>query len=124
MIMHQPIVPEALERRTLLSTFYVSTSGNNTGSGSSNAPWRTLQYAADHVGAGDSVIVEPGNYVGFDIRHSGTASARITFQGESGAVINAVNTVTNRDGINIENASYITIDGFTLNGTNDPTTSR
>ena len=124
MSMRTALLPELLERRTLLSTYYVATTGNNAANGSSGAPWRTLQYAADHVVAGDTVICMPGNYVGFDIRHSGTASARITFKGQSGAIINAVNTVTNRDGINVENASYITIDGFTLNGTNDPATSR
>ncbi|HEY7086875.1 MAG TPA: right-handed parallel beta-helix repeat-containing protein [Tepidisphaeraceae bacterium] len=118
-------VYESLEKRVLLSTYYVATTGNNASAGTSTgAAWKTLQYAADHVGPGDTVIVAPGNYVGFDIRHSGTANARIVFKAQSGAVINQVNTKTNRDGINVENASYITIDGFTLDGTNDPTTSR
>src|SRR5262245_26537330 len=119
MIMRTALLLELLERRTLLSTYYVATTGNNASNGSSVSPWRTLQYAADQVVGGDTLICMPGNYAGFDIRHSGTANARITFKGQSGAVINAVNTVTNRDGINVENASYITIDGFTLNGTND-----
>src|SRR3954464_209259 len=118
------ILAELLERRTLLSTYYVATTGNNASAGSSGAPWKTLQYAADHVIAGDMVLVAAGNYVGFDLRTSGTPNARITFKASSGTVINAVNTVTNRDGINLENASYITIDGFTLNGTNNPATSR
>jgi hypothetical protein len=115
---------EALEPRALLAaTYYVATTGNNASAGSSGAPWRTLQYAADHVGAGDTVIVAPGNYVGFNLETSGTPSARITFKAQKGAVINAVNGVT-KDGINLENASYVTIDGFTLSGTNDPATSR
>jgi len=115
---------EALEPRALLAaTYYVATTGNNASAGSSGAPWRTLQYAADHVAAGDTVIVQPGNYVGFNLETSGTPSARITFKAQKGAVINAVNGVT-KDGINLENASYVTIDGFTLSGTNDPATSR
>src|SRR5262245_34316146 len=104
---------EMLEPRKLLSTYYVSTSGTNSGSGLSAAPWRTLQYAADHVQAGDTVLVAPGTYTGFDIRTSGTANSRITFKAQAaGVVINQVNAETNKDGINIENASYITIDGF------------
>src|SRR5689334_2175027 len=67
-------VIETLEPRTLFSTYYVSTAGNNGSAGtSSGAAWQTLQHAADHVAAGDMVIVLPGNYVGFDLRASGTA---------------------------------------------------
>src|SRR5262245_43508815 len=91
---------EILEHRTMLATYYVSTSGTNGSAGSAAAPWKTLQYAADHVVAGDNVIVTPGNYVGFDLRTSGTSSKRITFTAQSGVIINAVNTKTNRDGIN------------------------
>jgi parallel beta-helix repeat protein len=115
---------ETLEPRRLLATFYVATTGSDSAAGGSATPWRTLQHAADQVAAGDTVIVRAGNYAGFDLRTSGTASARITFRGESGATINAVNPVTNRDGINIENADYITVENFTLIGTNDSTTSR
>src|SRR5690348_2775532 len=115
---------EPLEPRALLAaTFYVATTGNNASAGSLAAPWKTLQFAADHVHAGDTVIVEPGNYAGFDLETSGTLTARITFQAQRGAVINAVNGVT-KDGINLENASYVTIDGFSLVGTGDPNTSR
>ena len=73
-------IVETLEGRALLSTYYVTTGGVNGNSGSSANPWRTLQYAADRVVAGDTVIVAPGNYVGFDLRTSGTANARITFK--------------------------------------------
>ena len=56
--MHRSVTHEILERRTLLSTYYVSTAGNNTANGSSGSPWRTLQYAADHVIGGDTVDLE------------------------------------------------------------------
>jgi hypothetical protein len=115
---------ENLEQRRLLATYYVATTGSNTAAGTSAAPWATLQHAADRVTAGDTVIVLAGNYVGFDLRTNGTAAARITFRGETGATIDRVNTRTNRDGINLERASYITIEGFTLIGTNNATTSR
>ena len=117
------ILAEPLEPRTLLTTYYVSTSGANGAAGNAAAPWRTLQYAADRVAAGDTVIVLPGNYVGFDLRTSGTSSNRITFKAQSGAVIDQRNPRT-PDGINLEGVSYVTIDGFTLNGTGDPATSR
>jgi hypothetical protein len=98
------------------ATYYVASSGasdNNTGLAGS--PWATLQKAANSVAAGDSVIVGSGTYAGFDLRTSGTASQRITFSAQAGAVINQRNAVT-ADGINIENASYVTVEGFTLNG--------
>jgi len=94
-------------------TYYVAPGGNNSNAGTAASPWATLQFAADQVEAGDSVIVRPGNYAGFDLRTSGTSTAPITFQADPGAIINQVNPITN-DGINIEQASYVTIDGFTL----------
>jgi hypothetical protein len=115
---------ERLEPRRLLATYYISNGGSNGAAGSAAAPWQTLQYAADHVVAGDTVMVTPGNYVGFDLRTSGTSSKRITFKAPGGATINQVNPRTNRDGINVERASYVTIEGFTLIGTNNPATSR
>jgi hypothetical protein len=92
---------------------YVAPGGSNANPGTSASPWATLQYAANQVDPGDTVIVRPGNYAGFDLRTSGTSVAPITFQAEPGAIINQINPVTN-DGINIEQASYVIIDGFTL----------
>lgn len=94
------------------ATKYVSTTGNNANSGNSWAQaWRTLQYAADQVNAGDSVWIADGNYVGFDIRTTGTASAPIVFIASgSNAVIDTHNPVT-MDGINVEEADYIEING-------------
>jgi hypothetical protein len=94
------------------ATKYVSTTGNNNNSGNSWAQaWRTLQYAADQVNAGDSVWIADGNYTGFDLRTTGTAAAPIVFIAfGSNAVINVHNPVTN-DGINVEEADYIEING-------------
>lgn len=103
----------ALAQTTFADTFYVAPGGSNSASGDATHPWATLQFAANEVEAGDSVIVRAGNYAGFDLRTSGTSASPITFQAEPGAVINRVNPVTN-DGINIEQASYVVIDGFTL----------
>lgn len=104
-------LPERLEDRRLLAAYFVSPSGSDSASGASDQPWRTLQHAADTVAAGDSVTVAAGNYAGFNLGTSGTASARITFTAQSGAIINSRNPTT-ADGINLEGADYVTIEGF------------
>ena len=111
-----PVLFELFEPRMLLSAYYVSPVGSDAGAGTAAAPWQTLQHAADVVQAGDYVDVQAGTYVGFNLTssHSGTASSPITFHAEAGVVINTGNTKTG-DGINMEGASYITIDGFTVN---------
>jgi parallel beta-helix repeat protein len=102
---------EVLEVRTLLSSIYVSTTGSDQGNGTAASPWQTLQFAANHVQAGDEVFVSAGNYTGFNLTTSGTATNRITFHGEPGAVINSPGVTG--DDINLEGASDITIEGFT-----------
>ncbi len=97
------------------ATYYVAPGGANANLGTSGSPWATLQYAADHVAAGDTVIVHAGTYVGFDMRTTGTAALPIAFLADPGTVIGTRNAVT-PDGINVEEASYIVIDGFTING--------
>jgi parallel beta-helix repeat protein len=94
-------------------TYYVLSSGNNSNNGlTPQTAFATLQYAADLVSAGDSVLVLNGNYVGFDIRTDGNQNNPIVFQAiESNVVIDERNSVT-PDGINIENADWIVIDGF------------
>jgi hypothetical protein len=41
---------------------YVASTGNDANAGSAQSPWRHLQFAADHVGAGDTVCVRGGVY--------------------------------------------------------------
>jgi hypothetical protein len=80
---------ERLEDRAVPAVFYVATTGSNSSVGDSAHPWQTLQYAADHVAAGDTVVVRAGNYAGFYLTADGTAAARITFSGEAGATVNS-----------------------------------
>ena len=97
-------------------TYYVSPSGSNSNNGlSQSAAFLTLQHASNMVSAGDSVIVLPGTYTGFYHTTSGTASQKIVFHAQQGALINAPNSTTN-DGINLEGADYIVIEGFTITG--------
>jgi parallel beta-helix repeat protein len=95
------------------TNFYVSESGSNSNNGlTPQTAFETLQHAADIVSAGDSVLVLEGNYVGFDIRTNGTQYSSIVFKAiESNVTIDVRNTTT-PDGINIENADWIVIDGF------------
>jgi MYXO-CTERM domain-containing protein len=97
------------------ATYYVSTSGDDGNAGDMSAPWSTLQHAAETVGAGDTVIVLPGSYAGFHLESSGMEGAPIVFSAEEGVEISSENETT-PDGINLEGASYVVIEGFTVNG--------
>lgn len=99
-----------------IRTFYVSTSGNNANPGSSAAPWRTLQHAANNVLPGDLVIVRPGNYTGFELTTSGTQANPIEFRADEGVVVDVPETVRNQHGINLEGADWIVVQGFTVTG--------
>jgi hypothetical protein len=95
------------------ATKYVSNTGNNSNSGNSWAQaWLTIHYASTHIAAGDTVWVQNGTYAGFDCRINATAANPIVFiAAGNSVVINQANPVT-PDGINIENANYIEINGF------------
>jgi hypothetical protein len=69
------------------TTFYVSPSGSDSASGSSSAPWRTIQKAADTLNAGQTAIIAAGNY-GERVRitRSGTQASPIILQVANGAV--------------------------------------
>jgi hypothetical protein len=99
------------------STYYVSPDGSDTAAGTEGAPFRTIQRAASLVDAGDTVVVRAGRYAGFqlgwDFPQNETASQPITFQADSGVVIESRNNET-ADGINLEGSSYVVMDGFTV----------
>ena len=99
-----------------LRTLHVATTGNDGGDGSSAQPWRTLQRAANAARAGDLIVVAPGGYAGFDLRTSGTSANPIVFQAQPGVLINAPNPVRPSEGINLEGASWVVVEGFTVNG--------
>ncbi len=95
--------------------YYVKNGGANANDGLSVATaWATLAQAAAVVLPGDTVRVLDGNYQGFDLRRSGTSGSPITFRAEGPNVrITADNGVT-PDGINVENAAHVVIDGFVV----------
>src|SRR6202158_1190888 len=102
------------------SSFYVSTTGADSNSGTQTAPWRTIQHAADTARAGSTVYVRGGIYEELvSINASGNATdGFITFKsypGES-AVLDAEHiTPSGRSGIlTIQNKSYVRIEGFEI----------
>jgi len=73
------------------TTYYVATTGNDGGNGSSSAPWRTLQHAVETIAPGDVILVRSGTYAGCRIRNSGTPAAPKTLARDIGAAV-VVNT--------------------------------
>ena len=94
------------------ATKFVSGDGNDAnGDGSEANPWKSLQHAADNVGPGDYVIVKPGKYWGFNLTTDGKPDARITFHALAGVEIDEA-FPGQQDGINLEGADFVTIEGF------------
>ena len=100
------------------TTYYVSGSGSNSNNGESiDSAFATLQYAADNVLAGDSVLVLPGDYAGFDLRGvDGTEASPIVFKASGDNVRITDNNPRTDDGINLEGPDWVVIDGFTVTG--------
>ena len=102
------------------TTYYVSTSGNNANDGlSTGSAWRNIQFAADHVQAGDTVNVLGGTYhETVNIPASGSATAGyITFQNFPGQIPIVDGTGLAIPGgqfglINIASQSYVVVEGF------------
>jgi len=103
---------------------YVSTAGSNTNPGTWQQPWATLQYAVDSCPNGDTIVVEPGTYIGCRIESSGTSSAPKTIMSETpwGSLINDKEPTRAKHAsyFEVENflgtVQYWTIDGFEVNG--------
>jgi Right handed beta helix region len=102
------------------SSFYVSTNGDDSNSGTETAPWRTVQHAADIARAGSTVNVRGGVYEELvTIKASGNATdGYITFRSYPGetAILDAEHlTPQGRSSIlTIHNQSYVRIEGFEL----------
>lgn len=103
-------------RRALAADYWVKNGGSDAANGLSQATaWATLPYAASRVAPGDTVHVLDGSYRGFYLTTSGTPSAPITFRAEGTSVrITQDNPVT-PDGINLEGASWVVVEGFEVN---------
>ena len=97
-------------------------SGIDANAGTSAAPWRTIQHAADVTNPGDTVIVNDGVYTGganvVTIGRSGTAAGWLVFRAAHlwGAVIDGQNN-SSTTGFEI-NGNYIRVQGFEVRNTN------
>ena len=103
--------------RALATDYWVKNGGNDGAGGTSvAAAWATLPHAAAVVAPGDTVHVLDGSYQGFYLTTSGTSAAPITFKAEGAAVQITADNPTTPDGINLEGASHVVIDGFVVDG--------
>jgi hypothetical protein len=96
-------------------TYYVATTGTDgPGCGASGSPCQTIQYAADLVAAGDTVLINPGTYAGgITVDASGVITEPITFSVTGpGVVING--SGGERDAFFITWADYIVVEGLTI----------
>jgi hypothetical protein len=96
--------------------YWVKNGGSDAADGLSvGTAWATLPHAADQVGPGDTVHVVDGSYQGFYLETSGTPGHPITFEAEGPVVQITSDNPTTPDGINLEGASHVVIDGFVVN---------
>lgn len=66
------------------------------------------------VSPGDQAVVRAGTYAGFNLDHGGTAAAPVAFAADPGVTIDSPNPAgphAGQDGINLEGADYVVIDG-------------
>jgi hypothetical protein len=105
----------------LATTYYVSTTGKDTNSGTSTtAPFLTIQHAANLTKPGDTVSVMNGTYGPFIIPNPGAPNAYITYQAYSGQHPTVRKDATLFNGIQIgylsPPMSYIMVMGFNVVG--------
>jgi len=92
-------------------TYYVSTAGSDSATGTSSKPWRTLQKAADAAAAGSTVIIRGGTYAGFVV-----SRPSLTFKPYAGEVITVSGDSTHTFVIRISATNHVTISGLTVQG--------
>jgi Protein of unknown function (DUF1565) len=96
------------------ATYYVSTSGSNTNTGTETLPWRTIQHACSSAHSGDTVLVETGVY-----NEAVTLKVPMILEAAFGAkpVIDGTGLVvpeTNNALVLIENLSNVRVSGFEI----------
>ena len=72
---------------TVGTTYFVAPDGSDSGPGSADRPWATINHAAETAVAGDTVVVRGGQYLlsaQVRPRNSGRPDAWITFIGYPG----------------------------------------
>ncbi|MEO7837614.1 MAG: PKD domain-containing protein, partial [Acidimicrobiales bacterium] len=102
------------------TTYFVNNGSgacSNTGPGSADAPFCSIQRAATVAAAGDTVQVAAGTYdESVTVANSGTADQPITFMPVTGATVVVRGTGASGNGFKLTNKSYVTVQGFTVAG--------
>lgn len=98
------------------NVYYVSTTGRDTNSGTSSAPFKTFAKAVSVLAPGDTLQVKPGSYYEpLMLNKSGTATAPINVIG-NGAIVNVRGTETTAIKIS---GSYVNLSNFEVTGAMD-----
>ena len=103
-------------------TYWVALDGNDDAAGTSDAPWATLQKAADTAPPGATVYVRGGTYAQrVDIHVSGEPGSPITFEPAPGEAVvldgSSLDVPAGQSAmIGIDSQRYVTIQGFDITG--------
>lgn len=99
------------------TTYYVSTTGNDTNAGTSaKTAWRTIAHAASLAQAGDTVNIK-GGYYGHEhivVAHSGTSSKLIIFQGYGDKPVILDGVDRTGTGIYVDQKQYVKISNISI----------
>lgn len=103
------------------ATYYVAPGGSDSNDGSADSPFATIQWAANIVNPGDTVILRDGIYTGgpesvVTIERSGTAEQWITFraQNEWGAILDGQDSTTIHGVMIMDGVGYVRFEGLQI----------
>jgi hypothetical protein len=89
--------------------------GSDAGDGSSDAPWRSLQHAADAVSPGTTVLVDAsGAYAPFEIYEGGEPGAYVIFKNQEPGELPLIEGDPSVTALVRISASYVVVQGFEL----------
>jgi len=112
--------PPSHRAATVPVRYYVSPGGSDTNRGTSAAPFRTIQKAADVAAPGETVIVRPGVYTGegqiVSLDRGGAPGAWITFRSEprGEAVLDGRNGKSQEAWYFGRGVGYLRVEGFEI----------
>ncbi|CAN5485584.1 hypothetical protein BH10BAC5_BH10BAC5_24920 [soil metagenome] len=111
------LLTTAITNNAFSQSYYVTTNGNDTYSGTSiSQSWRTIQKAFNSVPAGSTVYILSGTYIesNLNVNVEGTPSNYITFRNYNTDLVTIKRTDVNQVNklVDINNKSYIRIQGL------------
>jgi hypothetical protein len=95
--------------------YFVAPDGDDSNPGDADAPWATLQHAADMVQEDTVVVVRQGVYEGFTVDRGGIGGGEAAFHGEQAQI--AYSAPGPQHGIEVGgSARYLTFEGLRISG--------